>query len=399
MIVGAGLTEAEVNGVHPAADWSHWIRRGRAPDSASGCEFEANMNSDIEMLASLGVSELLVTIEWSRLQPGPWVYDQLQVELLRHFMAQLIDAGIAPWGCLLDGTLPGWFSEDDGGFEVSRSRNLVWPRHVEWVAETFGDLVAGWVPQREPIRRAVRSNLLNLAPRGRRSAVETGKAIANALRAEGDALRVLKGSQPVALFHTGQTFHPEVDNVRAAPEARWLDQLFNAVLPNALNDGVIDIPEGPRVECDVLRDGFDRIVTQLRPPIQIDGDGHWSLLRAPLLDVHAEQIDRHFTMAGDRECVIAGDLSLLGSSEFGASEDQRADGLNQLVGVVAGASTGHKADAGWWQMSPIDGWHWEHGFGVNPGLADRKRNLRPSAEVLLEYASQDTTSEPLSGQQ
>lgn len=385
MITGAGITQAEVNGVDAAADWSHWIGRGQAPESRSGNNFASQSPADLDLLQSLGVTELLVTLEWSKLQPASGSYDQLQVELLRHHLSELADRDIQAWGCLVDGTLPGWFAEDDGGFEVARSRNLVWPRHVEWIAETFGDLVAGWVPQREPVRRAVRANLLGIAPKGKRSATETGKAIANALTAEGDALRVLQGSRPVALFHTAQSFHPEVDNVRAAPEAQWLDELFNVVLPNALTDGVIDIPEGPRVECDVLRDGFDRLITQLRPPIQIDGDGRWSLLNAPLLEAHAESIDTVFTVSGDRECVIAGDMSLLASSEFGSTEDLRAEGLDQLLDMVTANSDGHKADAGWWQMSPIDGWHWEHGFSVTPGLIDINRNLRPSCEVFGAY--------------
>lgn len=376
---GALVTEAEANGIATSADWSHWIGKGKAPPSLTGHEFQSNVVADLELLKSLGVTELAVTLEWARVQPTPSSYDQLQVELFRHLLSEISDAGIEPWVCLVDGTLPGWFSEDEGGFSLTRSRTLVWPRHVEWAGDTFHNHVAGWIAQREPVRRAIRSNLLGVAPPGKRSAVEAGKAVAHTLLAEVDAWRVLQGSKPVALFHTIQSFHPELDNVRAAPEAAWLQTLHHDVIHHALVDGVIDIPDGPRHEVDDFREAFDRLIVQVRPPIQIDGDGRWSLLRAPLVEAHAEAIGDAVHSAGDRQCVIAGDLSVLATTEFGQREDDRAEGLHQLIGLAQSQSA-----SGWWQTSPIDGWHWEHGFGVQPGLATRDRELRPAAEAFTE---------------
>ena len=58
------------------------------------------------------------------------------------------DAGVAPWVCLHHFTLPRWFA-DDGGFLVEANRTQAWARHVDFVAETFGDLVGGWQPVNE----------------------------------------------------------------------------------------------------------------------------------------------------------------------------------------------------------------------------------------------------------
>ena len=44
--------------------------------------------------------------------------------------------------------LPQWFA-DEGGFLVESGRTDAWTRHVEFMAETFGDLVAGWQPVNE----------------------------------------------------------------------------------------------------------------------------------------------------------------------------------------------------------------------------------------------------------
>lgn len=387
MIVGAGLTESEVNGVHSAADWSHLINARRAPESLAGNNFEGSTAQDLDLLASLGITEMMVTLEWAKLQPTPGDYDLLQVELYRHLLSEIRERGIKPWACLIDGTMPGWFSIDEGGFGVTRSRNLVWPRHVEWMAETFHDHVEGWVAQREPVRRALRSHLLGIAPPAKRAPAEAGKAIGFALLAESEAWRVLQGSQPVALFHTLQSFHSERDNVPAVPEAAWLHSLMNNTVAHALTDGVIDVDDGPRHEAEIFRDAYDRLIFQARPPIQVDGDGRWSLLKAPLIDAHAEMIDNGVALAGEREWIIAGDQSIMATTEFGwqasLDEDARAQGLGELLKHVQSLRTGAEKKAhGWWQMSPIDGWHWEHGFGVKPGIVTQDRKLRPAAEIL-----------------
>ncbi len=50
--------------------------------------------------------------------------------------------------CLHDFTLPRWFAQQ-GAFTVPATRSERWRRHVDFVAETFGDLVGGWQPVNE----------------------------------------------------------------------------------------------------------------------------------------------------------------------------------------------------------------------------------------------------------
>ncbi len=61
------------------------------------------------------------------------------------------DEGVLVWVCLHHFTLPGWFADDRRGFLDQSGGLLTWLRHVEWVAETFGDLVHGWKPVNEPV--------------------------------------------------------------------------------------------------------------------------------------------------------------------------------------------------------------------------------------------------------
>ena len=87
-------------------------------------------------------------MEWARLEPEPGVHEAAAVARYRSVLQATHDAGVAPWVCLHHFTLSRWFAAS-GGFLVESNRTDSWTRHVEFVAETFGDLVAGWQPVNE----------------------------------------------------------------------------------------------------------------------------------------------------------------------------------------------------------------------------------------------------------
>ena len=66
-----GVTSSSVQseGVHPAADWSHWERDKTAPESSDGNGFATNFHDDLALIASLGVTDVRLTIEWARVEP------------------------------------------------------------------------------------------------------------------------------------------------------------------------------------------------------------------------------------------------------------------------------------------------------------------------------------------
>src|SRR6185295_8158287 len=103
---------------------------------------------DFALFAGLGLSHHRLSIEWARVEPEPGVHDERLVAHYRAMLEAARDAGIVPWVCLHHFTLPRWFA-DAGGFLVEANRTGAWTRHVEFVAETFGDLVGGWQPANE----------------------------------------------------------------------------------------------------------------------------------------------------------------------------------------------------------------------------------------------------------
>jgi beta-glucosidase len=146
---GTGASSTQCEGAAPASDWWAWERAGQAPLSLDGNGFATRYAEDFALLAGLGLTHHRLSIEWARLEPERGRHDPAAVAHYRAVLEAARRTGIEPWVCLHHFTLPRWFA-DDGGFLVPTNRVGTWARHVDFVAETFGDLVAGWQPVNEP---------------------------------------------------------------------------------------------------------------------------------------------------------------------------------------------------------------------------------------------------------
>jgi beta-glucosidase len=145
---GTGASSTQCEGAAPASDWWDWERAGHAPFSGDGNGFGSQYAEDFALLASLGLTHHRLSVEWARLEPEPGVHDQAAIRHYRDVLTAAHEAGVAPWVCLHHFTLPRWFLAS-GGFLVESNRTEVWRRHVDFVADAFGDLVAGWQPVNE----------------------------------------------------------------------------------------------------------------------------------------------------------------------------------------------------------------------------------------------------------
>ncbi|MEL6981568.1 MAG: family 1 glycosylhydrolase [Actinomycetota bacterium] len=381
---GTVLTATEIEGCSPASDWSHWIARGRAPDSDRGgpsTPFARSWAEDLEQLAGLGATTVGVTLEWAELEPRPGEHPPEAIEFRRDVLTKAVELGLRPWAYLVDRTLPGWFADDEGGFDDDRARGLVWPRHIDWIGETFGDLVAGWVPQREPILQALRRFWLASAPPGRVDGLRVAKAVRDTMLADGEAWRLLRGTAPVAAHHTARLIVADPDDPTSGPQARSLERLVWHPWIGALTEGRLQVGDLPERPVDHLRDSFDRIVVQLRPSIRVDGTGRWlphpadrragpaglvawpEAMSAALARVTDELEGRSIVAAGDLADVI----------DDGRTRPDHQQAMLDLIG--------DHGLAGWWQTSPIDGYHFTNGFGLHPGLISVDRTETAAAET------------------
>jgi len=147
---GTASSALQCEGAAPASDRTRWERTGRVPASGDGNGFRTRGVEDVALLADHGVRLHRLTIEGARLEPQRGEWDATEVDRYERVLRALLEHDVEAWVTLHHLTLPGWFSEDERGFRDERMARRVWPAHVDRVAETFGDLVAGWIPIDQP---------------------------------------------------------------------------------------------------------------------------------------------------------------------------------------------------------------------------------------------------------
>jgi beta-glucosidase/6-phospho-beta-glucosidase/beta-galactosidase len=211
---GTAAAATQCEGAAPGSDWAGWEAEGRVPPSRDGNGFRTRYADDFRLLADHGIVHHRLTIEWARLEPveGRWSDDE--AAHLRLVLLAAREAGVAVWACLLHGSAPGWFTDDQGGWLDHKAATLTWPRHVDRVAEALGDLVAGWVPIHEPDLQARLGYGEGSFPPGRRDD-DDRRAARTALRtAEAEAARLLRGgAAPVAVAASPDGAHDRDDLV------------------------------------------------------------------------------------------------------------------------------------------------------------------------------------------
>jgi beta-glucosidase len=388
---GTGASSTQCEGAAPASDWWDWERAGRAPRSGDGNGFATRYAEDFHALAGLGLTQHRLSIEWARLEPEPGVHDALAVAHYRDVLMAARDAGVTPWVCLHHFTLPRWFASS-GGFLVERNRTEAWTRHVDFVAETFGDLVGGWKPVNETnlyARAAFGGG--GFSPghddRDERGRVEEAIQLANAEA----AVRLRGTGAPVASVFSLSPVVVEDDDPRTTELApKIYGALWDPGL-GLLRDGVLRVPGRAPVERPDLAGCFDLVgfsyyaaigVRAGTPTLHPQGGATSPLGYAIWADGVGLVLDRLHEQLPGTPLLVA---------EYGIGTDddaERAEYLSRGLAVVHDAIERGVDVRGFFHWTAVDNYEWLHGYDVAFGLFDRDRRVRASAQVLHREATQ-----------
>ena len=382
---GTGASSTQCEGAAPASDWWDWERAGKAPISGDGSGFATRYREDFALYASLGLTHHRLSIEWARVEPEPGVHDPAAVEHYRQVLTAAREEGVEPWVCLHHFTLPRWFQQS-GAFLVQENRTDVWARHVDWMAETFGDLVHGWQPVNETNYYAQGAYRGGGWPPGHDDRTEW--AIANEaiqLATAEAAVRLKQTGTPVAsIFGLGPAIAQDDRADTAKTVERITEVNWNAGL-HLFRDGVLRVPGRDPIERPDLAGSFDligfsyysalgvkegRVVPHPedapRSPLGygIWADGLWLVLRR----LHAE---------------VPGTPLLVAEYGIGTDDDaERAAYLTRGLEITKQAIADGIDVRGFFHWTGVDNYEWLHGFDVAFGIVDRDRSIRPSAWVL-----------------
>jgi beta-glucosidase len=385
---GTGASSTQCEGAAPASDWFDWERAGRAPLSGDGNGFATRYAEDFATYAALGLTHHRLSIEWARIEPEPGRRDPAAVEHYRNVLVAARDAGVAPWVCLFHFTSPRWFT-DAGGFVVEANRTGPWARHVDFVAETYGDLVHGWKPTNEPNIYPYIAYQSGSFPPGATEGVPLAMEAIQLATFEA-AARLRQTGAPVATVFSLATY--QAQDALPATEA-MVDRLYANNWDSGLGlfrDGVLRVRDRDPVERPDLAGVFDLIgfsyyaalgvrdgrlaVHPEGAPVSPLGYGIWADGLAHVLDrLHAE---------------VPGTPLLIAEYGIGTPDDtERAAYIERGLEIAADALARGIDVRGFFHWTGVDNYEWLHGYDVEFGLISRDRVVRPSAEVLRAAAA------------
>lgn len=386
---GTGASSTQCEGAAPASDWWAWERAGHAPLSGDGNSFASRYRGDFALLAELGLSHHRLSIEWARIEPEGGVYDRHAISHYRDVLSAARAAGIVPWVCLHHFTLPHWFA-DSGGFLIERNRTEAWRRHVDFMAETFGDLVGGWQPVNETNYYAHAAYRGGGWPPGHNDEEECSRAAeAIHLATAEAAVRLRQTGAPVASIFGLSALVAHDDEPATMQRLERIRQTLWRPGLELFRDGVLRIRHRPPVERPDLAGCFDLIgfsyyaamgvragqptIHPADAPLSPLGYGIWADGLGLVLDtLHAE---------------IPGIPLLVAEYGIGTDDDTlRADYLRRGLDITHAAIARGVDVRGFFHWTAVDNYEWLHGYNVKFGIIDRDRNVRASAAVLQQQA-------------
>jgi beta-glucosidase len=342
-------------------------------------------------MAGLGLTHHRLSIEWARVEPEPGVHDHAEVERYRAILAAAHDAGITPWVSLHHFTLPMWFAAD-GGFTVERNRTAAWTRHVDWMAETFGDIVGGW----QPINEANLYALLHYGgfgfPPGRDDREETALVDEQIQLANAEAaVRLKQTGKPVASIFGLAAHVAQDDEPATASMIDFLDAGLWRPGIDLFREGILRARGREPIERPDLAGAFDLIGFSYYMAL---GVANGSLATHPAgarvsplgYGIFPEGVglvlERLHSELPETPLLVA---------EFGIGT---ADDAERAAYLARGLEVVHEAIArgvdvrGVFHWTAVDNYEWLHGDDPETafGIIDRERTIRPSASVLAAEA-------------
>ena len=161
------------------------------------CDHYHRWETDLDLMAELGIPAYRLSLSWSRLQPaGTGALNPEGVAFYRNLLRGAVDRGITPYVTLYHWDLPQPL-QDAGGWP-ERATAYRFGEYAALVAGALGDLAEHWITINEPICASFLSYSWGMQAPG---FTDTGLAVRAAhhlLLAHGLALRALRDHRPGA---------------------------------------------------------------------------------------------------------------------------------------------------------------------------------------------------------
>jgi len=262
---GTATASHQVEGNNKNSDWWAWEQEPghilNNHKSGTACDWWQNAEADLDLAASMGTNAHRMSLEWSRIEPEPAVFDQNAIDRYREILTAMHDRGIEPMVTLHHFSNPVWLVEK-GDFNTSIVVDY-FQRYTAKVVETLGDLIPKWVTINEPVVYLFLRYLETQFPAPRKTGwYAAAAAFQNLLRCHAVAYHTIKDKFPDAMVGVAKNmaiFEPRPGGSRI--DQWWANRiswLFNDSWMDCMEDGRMRWPAG-RGRIKGLAGSFDFI--------------------------------------------------------------------------------------------------------------------------------------------
>ncbi len=410
---GTATSSHQVEGQNDNNDWWAWEHQ---PDrilhnqkSGNACDWwNGRWKEDFDRAAEDGQNSHRLSIEWSRIEPGPALWDDDALAYYSEILQGALDRGLVPMVTLHHFTNPLWISER-GGWENPETVKY-FERYVHKVVSVLKEFVRLWVTINEPNVYMYESYGSGMFPPGKKDTQSWPHVARNLIRGHAAAYHAIHSLQEDALVgvaHHHRGFRPA--NARNPIErmmVRVRSRTFNNLFARAFTDGHMRllhwrdrIPEAKKSQ-DYL--GLNYYTVE---EFGFDPMNPGSFFREGVLPESAEKSPTGFIANIPEGMRIA----LKWARAFGLPIYVTENGiedkgdtirpgylLRHLLEVWKAANMNWQVK-GYYHWSLVDNFEWDRGWTQRFGLweldrVSQKRTRRPSSELYAEICKTNSIS-------
>lgn len=407
---GTASSAHQVEGDNTNNQWWAFEQRPGAiwhgDKSGVACDWWRNAERDFDLMQQMGLNAHRLSIEWSRVEPRPGVFDHGAIDRYREMLGALHARGIKPMLCLHHFSNPQWLEEGGGWEQPETVERFV--RFTRFVAGSLGDLNELWLTVNEPQVYTNHSYLEGIFPPAKKDIVAGIKVYRHLLLAHGRAFQEIHRLQPearVGIAAALRAFAPlRPGNVGDAFSTALVRYLSEDAWTTAVRTGFLLPPYGAGRYYGELRNSFDfvginyysRSLMRFSPnPAKVFGER----LHKPggeLSDSGRDGPYSWYSPEGLYDLCIG--MSRLGKPVYitenglpDSDDDQRPKWLVGHLKAVHDALRDGADVRGFYHWCFTDNFEWAEGWGLRFGLValnteTQERTLRGSAHLYSEIA-------------
>jgi beta-glucosidase len=241
---GTATAAHQVEGDNTNNDWWEWEQQpGRilgGHRSGKACDWwGGRWAEDFDRAAQAGQNTHRLSVEWSRIEPSPAMWDDSALDAYRQMLRGALERGLMPMVTLHHFTTPRWLAERGGW--LAEDIVPLFERYARKVVGALHDLTGLWVTINEPNVLASSGYAGKEFPPGAHSMPKAVRALRNTALAHAAAYHAIHELQPgalVGLAHHVRGFAPaRPGHLLDEQIARLRARVFNETIPRVTADG------------------------------------------------------------------------------------------------------------------------------------------------------------------